>query len=55
MEAEVGGDDWTRMSSRMKKLENRLMPGKKKKIKLEGKFVILLFLIFFNLRVLRLS
>ena len=29
MEAEVGGDDWTRMSSRMKKLENRLMPGKK--------------------------
>ena len=29
IDADVGGDDWTRMRSRMKKLENRLIPVKK--------------------------
>ena len=28
MDADVGGDDWTNMSSKMKKLENRLIPEK---------------------------
>ena len=28
MEADVGGDDWTKIRRRMKKLENRLIPVK---------------------------
>ena len=46
IEADVGGDDWTRMSSRMKKLENKLIPGKK--TEKEGVLIIVHELICLN-------
>ena len=48
MDAEVGRDDWTRISSRMKKLENRLMPGKKEENQIRRKVCDIIVSNFFQ-------
>ena len=41
IEADVGGEDWTKISSRMKKLENKLIPEKIKQTSLKHVYILL--------------